>query len=284
MKRYKEVLKEAEASLSISGQETRIASILLEEMFGLTLSQLMIHENDAMPQADYDYFMEVIDRVNENEPYQYVLGEAYFYDAYFKVTSDTLIPRPETEELVYYVLKNESDHGLQVADIGTGTGAIGLTLARNWKNNKVTVTDISSEALRVAKENGVNLGVEVTYKQGDLLTPLKESGRQFDILISNPPYISEDETHLMTPSVLEYEPHQALFADDDGLALYKKMILTLDDVLTKGGRVYFEIGYTQGAPLLEFVKDIKQISNPVIIKDINEQDRILHFTWGEDDD
>ncbi|MCK1975864.1 peptide chain release factor N(5)-glutamine methyltransferase [Jeotgalicoccus huakuii] len=284
MKRYKEVLKEAEASLSISGQETRIASILLEEMFGLTLSQLMIHENESMPQADYDYFMEVIDRVIKNEPYQYVLGEAYFYDTYFKVTSDTLIPRPETEELVYYVLKNESDHGLQVADIGTGTGAIGLTLARTWKNNKVTVTDISSEALRVAKENGVNLGVEVTYKQGDLLTPLKESRCQFDVLISNPPYVSEDETHLMTQSVLEYEPHQALFADDDGLALYKKMILTLDDVLTKGGRVYFEIGYAQGAPLLEFVKDIKQISNPVIIKDINEQDRILHFTWGEDDD
>lgn len=284
MKRYKEVLKEAEASLSISGQESRIASILLEEMFGLTLSQLMIHENETMPKADYDYFMEVIDRVNKNEPYQYVLGQAYFYDTYFKVTSDTLIPRPETEELVYYVLNNESDHGLQVADIGTGTGAIGLTLARHWKNNKVTVTDISSEALSVAKENGVNLGVEVTYKQGDLLTPLKESGRQFDVLISNPPYISEDETHLMTPSVLEYEPHQALFADDDGLALYKKMILKLDDVLTKGGRVYFEIGYAQGAALLEFVKDIKQISNPVIIKDINEQDRILHFTWGEDDD
>ena len=284
MKQYKTVLKEAEASLSISGQEKRIASILLDEMFDLNLSQLMIRENDWMPKEDYDAFIEVINRVKNNEPYQYVLGRAYFYDIYFKVTRDTLIPRPETEELVYYVLNQEKDQGLNVADIGTGTGAIGLSLARHWKQNKVTVTDISKETLAVAKENGQNLGVEVSYLKGDLLTPLREAGIEYDVIVSNPPYISEDETHLMTPSVLEYEPHQALFADDNGLALYKEMILNLDGVLSKGGRVYFEIGFLQGPPLLEFIKDIDQISNPVIIKDINEQDRILHFTWGEDDD
>lgn len=284
MKQYKTVLKEAEASLSISGQEKRIASILLDEMFDLNLSQLMIRENDWMPKEDYDAFIEVINRVKNNEPYQYVLGRAYFYDTYFKVTTDTLIPRPETEELVYYVLNQEKDQGLNVADIGTGTGAIGLSLARHWKQNKVTVTDISKETLAVAKENGQNLGVEVSYLKGDLLTPLREAGIEYDVIVSNPPYISEDETHLMTPSVLEYEPHQALFADDNGLALYKEMILNLDGVLSKGGRVYFEIGFLQGPPLLEFIKDIDQISNPVIIKDINEQDRILHFTWGEDDD
>lgn len=284
MKQYKAVLKEAEASLSVSGQEIRVASIVMEELFGMNFTKLMIYGEDIMPEEDYEKFTSVIERVCHNEPYQYVLGEAYFYDAYFTVTPDTLIPRNETEELVEFVLQNESDLGLTVVDIGTGTGAIGLTLAARWKSNKVIVTDLSAGALCTARKNGERLGVSAGYLEGSLFTPLVDKEIKADIIISNPPYISEDEKHLMTPSVLEYEPGTALFADDNGLALYKTMIRTLPDVLKPGGRVYFEIGFSQGDALKEYIDSVWPGTFVQVVKDINQQDRILHFTWGGQSD
>lgn len=284
MKQYKTVLKEAEASLSVSGQEIRTASIVMEELFGMNFTKLMIYGEDMMPEEDYEKFKSVIERVCHNEPYQYVLGEAFFYDTYFTVTPDTLIPRNETEELVEFVLKNESDLGLTAVDIGTGTGAIGLTLAAHWKSNKLIVTDLSAGALAAAKKNGERLGVNVEYLEGSLFAPLVDKEIKADIIISNPPYISEDEKHLMTPSVLEYEPDTALFADDNGLALYKAMIRTLSDVLKPGGRVYFEIGFSQADALKKYIERIWPGTLVQVVKDINQQDRILHFTWGEQSD
>lgn len=284
MKQYKAVLKEAEASLSVSGQEIRTASIVMEELFGMNFTKLMIYGENPMPKEDYEKFKSVIERVCHNEPYQYVLGEAFFYDAYFTVTPDTLIPRNETEELVEFVLKNESDLGLTAVDIGTGTGAIGLTLAAHWKSNKVIVTDLSAGALSTAKTNGERLGVNVEYLEGSLFAPLVDKEIKADIIISNPPYISEDEKHLMTPSVLEYEPDTALFADDNGLALYKAMIRRLSDVLKPGGRVYFEIGFNQADALKEYIGSVWPGTFVQVVKDINQQDRILHFTWGEQND
>lgn len=284
MKQYRAVLKEAEASLSVSGQEIRVASIVMEELFGMNFTKLMIYEEDVMPKEDYEKFKSVIERVCQNEPYQYVLGEAHFYDAYFTVTRDTLIPRNETEELVEFVLNNEKDSGLTAVDIGTGTGAIGLTLASHWTSNKVIVTDLSAGALCTAKKNGERLGVTVDYIEGSLFEPLVDKEIKADIIISNPPYISEDEKHLMTPSVLEYEPGTALFADDNGLALYKAMIRTLPDALKSGGRVYFEIGFNQADALKKYIESVWPDTFVQVIKDINKQDRILHFTWGEQSD
>lgn len=278
MKQYKTVLKEAEASLSVSGQEIRVASIIMEDVFGMNFTKLMLDGDKEMPAADYDKFISIIKRVCSNEPYQYVVGQAYFYESYFKVTRATLIPRNETEELVDFVLNNEPDDGLTVVDIGTGTGAIGLTLAKHWQKNNVIVTDLSEETLDVAKENGAELGVTAAYLQGDLFEPLVAKGIKADIIISNPPYISEDEKHLMTQSVLEYEPGSALFAADDGLALYKTMIRTLSDVLKPGGRVYFEIGFKQAAALTTYINSIYPEASVAVIKDMNQNDRILHFT------
>ena len=284
MKRYKAVLKEAEASLSVSGQETRVAAIVMEELFGLNFAGLMVHGDELMPKEDYKKFSSVIERVCLNEPYQYVLGEAYFYESYFKVTPDTLIPRNETEELVDFVLNNEPDTGLTAVDIGTGTGAIGLTLAKHWTSNKVIVTDISPGALSTARENGRRLGVSAEYLEGSLFEPLVDKEIKADIIISNPPYISEDEKHLMTSSVLEYEPAAALFADDGGLALYKEMIRTLPEVLKPGGRVYFEIGFKQADALKSYIETAWPGTIAHVIKDINQQDRIFYFTRGEKSD
>lgn len=213
-----------------------------------------------------------------------MLGEAYFYDSYFKVTPDTLIPRNETEELVAFVLNNEPDTGLTAVDIGTGTGAIGLTLAKHWTSNKVIVTDISPGALSTARENGRRLGVSAEYLEGSLFEPLMDKEIKADIIISNPPYISEDEKHLMTSSVVEYEPAAALFADDGGLALYKEMIRTLPEVLKPGGRIYFEIGFKQADALKSYIETAWPGTIAHVIKDINQQDRILYFTRGEKSD
>jgi release factor glutamine methyltransferase len=284
MKQYKTVLKEAEASLSVSGQETRVASIVMEELFGMNFMKLMVHGEDPMPKEDYIMFSDVIKRVCQNEPYQYVLGEAYFYDAYFAVTPDTLIPRNETEELVAFVLNNEKDSGLTAVDIGTGTGAIGLTLAKYWKSNRVIVTDLSRGALKVARKNGERLGVTVEYLEGSLFAPLVDKEIKADIIISNPPYISEDEKHLMTASVLEHEPDTALFADDNGLALYKEMIRALPDVLKPGGRVYFEIGFNQAEALRTYIENVWPDTEVQVVKDINQHDRILYFTRGDKSD
>src|SRR5699024_4375520 len=284
MKPYKDILKEAKASLSISGKESRLASILMEEMFGMNLTQLMLHGEEPMPEADLHAFVQALKRVMNNEPYQYVLGSAYFYDAYFKVTPDTLIPRPETEELVDYILKHEDDNGSVVADIGTGSGVIGLTLQKHWQANQVFLSDISYEALEVAKLNGKEQGIEPTYLHGDLFEPFIERGIKLDILVSNPPYISQEERHLMSPSVLKYEPMTALFAEDQGLYLYKAMISNLPSVLKTNGRVYFEIGFSQGQPLLRFIEKTWPNTDAKVIKDINGNDRILHFTWGEQHD
>lgn len=284
MKPYKDILKEAKASLSISGKESRLASILMEEMFGMNLTQLMLHGEEPMPEADLHAFEQALKRVMNNEPYQYVLGSAYFYDAYFKVTPDTLIPRPETEELVDYILKHEDDNGSVVADIGTGSGVIGLTLQKHWQANQVFLSDISYEALEVAKLNGKEQGIEPTYLHGDLFEPFIERGIKLDILVSNPPYISQEERHLMSLSVLKYEPMTALFAEDQGLYLYKAMISNLPSVLKSNGRVYFEIGFSQGQPLLRFIEKTWPNTDAKVIKDINGNDRILHFTWGEQHD
>ncbi|CAD2080030.1 release factor glutamine methyltransferase [Jeotgalicoccus coquinae] len=281
MKQYKTTLKEAEASLSVSGQETRIASIVMEELFGMSFTKLMVYGEDLMPKEDYRKFKDVIERVCQNEPYQYVLGEAYFYDGYFTVTPDTLIPRNETEELVAFVLDNEKDTGLAIVDIGTGTGAIGLTLARHWKKNRIIVTDLSGAALNVARKNGERLGVTAEYLEGSLFAPLVDKEIKADIIISNPPYISEDEKHLMTASVLEHEPDTALFADDKGLALYKEMIRTLPDALKPGGRVYFEIGFNQAEALKTYIENVLPGTDVQVVKDMNQNDRILYFTRGE---
>ena len=253
-------------------------------MFGMNLTQLMLHGEEPMPEADLHAFEQALKRVMNNEPYQYVLGSAYFYDAYFKVTPDTLIPRPETEELVDYILKHEDDNGSVVADIGTGSGVIGLTLQKHWQENQVFLSDISYEALEVAKLNGKEQGIEPTYLHGDLFEPFIERGIKLDILVSNPPYISQEERHLMSPSVLKYEPMTALFAEDQGLYLYKAMISNLPSVLKTNGRVYFEIGFSQGQPLLRFIEKTWPNTDAKVIKDINGNDRILHFTWGEQHD
>lgn len=277
---YRDVIRKAENSLYAHGKETRIAQLLAEDLFRMTTAQIMMKSDEPMSQCEQGIYDKAVKRVCAGEPYQYVVGFSWFYGEKFKVTTDTLIPRNETEELVMFVLNEEKDDGRTVVDIGTGTGAIPVTLHKYWNQNKVYATDISQDALEVAKENCNAHNADITFYHGDLYRPLIENHIKADVIISNPPYISKDDIPVMTPSVIEHEPHQALFAGDDGLEIYKRLIDGLPEVLSVGGRVYCEIAFNQKEPLLIYLlRRWPETKRYGVVKDINKQDRILYFTW-----
>lgn len=277
---YGEAIRTGRKKLSGCNQEPGIAELLMSDLFSMTKTELMLGARDEIPAADKAHYDEAVGRVCAGEPYQYVVGFSWFYGEKFKVTEDTLIPRNETEELVLFVLEHESDDGRTVVDIGTGSGVIPVMLRKEWSENTVIATDISPAALQVAEENAAAHGVHITFHEGDLYEPLIRAGVKADVIISNPPYISKDATAIMTPSVIRHEPHEALFAEDSGLGMYKRLIDGLPDVLNAGGRVYCEIGFDQKAPLLEYL--LEKWPGTVhygVVKDINQQDRIFYFTW-----
>ncbi|CAM4339535.1 peptide chain release factor N(5)-glutamine methyltransferase [Lacicoccus alkaliphilus] len=278
--KYGEAIREGRRYLAECGQETEIANLLMADLFSLTTTQLMVKAHDEMPAAAKALYGESVERVCAGEPYQYVVGFSWFYGEKFKVTNDTLIPRNETEELVLFVMERESDDGKTIVDIGTGTGVIPVTLQKGWTENIVLATDISPAALEVAKENAETHDVSVHFHEGDLYEPLIRHGIKADVIISNPPYISRAATGIMTPSVLRHEPHQALFADDSGLQIYKRLIDGLPGVLRPGGRVYCEIGFDQKEPLVEhLLEKWPGTKHYGVVKDMNQLDRILYFTW-----
>ena len=276
---YREMIKEAKASLIVSGGETRPAMLLLEDLFGMGTVDFLMDGDREVPPSDYERYSEALGRIIDGEPYQYVVGSAWFYGEKFKVSKETLIPRIETEELVELVLTQEQDDGRKIVDIGCGTGVIGLTLAAAWHSNEVILTDISAAALDVTRENARSLGVSPEMMQGDLFEPLTEEGVKVDCVISNPPYIGYNEMEDMGDSVVNHEPALALFAEDEGLGLYKRMVDRLVDVLRPGGSVYFEIGWRQATALSNYVTARWPKVEPQVKKDMNGNDRILYFRW-----
>ncbi|MCF1192625.1 peptide chain release factor N(5)-glutamine methyltransferase [Mangrovimonas sp. AS39] len=199
-------------------------------------------------------FEDVLERLKLEEPIQYILGETEFYGLTFQVNKHTLIPRPETEELVNWIqedLKNRKDP-LKILDIGTGSGCIPVSLAKNFTNAEVFALDISQEALEVAQKNAQNNSAKVHFLRGDILNyeSLLQDGRlirEFDVIVSNPPYVRNLEKYEIKNNVLEFEPHLALFVeDDDPLVFYRKIAQFAVENLKEGGSLYFEINQYLG--------------------------------------
>lgn len=270
---YYEVLDRASSFLSELNHSSFVAEWLMRERLDWSKTELVMQYRNVMPVSELKQFERDFEEFLKGLPMQQIIGHEWFYNRKFKVTEDTLIPRPETEEWLEQVLTDLPQEPLTVVDIGTGTGIIGLTVKLERPADDVTITDISKEALDVAKENAQVLGAEVTAELGDLFDPLV--GKKFDAIISNPPYISEAEINVMDQSVLDYEPKSALFADEDGLAIYKRMAESIEKYLKPNGRIYLEIGYRQGDSVSRLFKNAFPDAKVTIWQDFNQLDRVV---------
>lgn len=271
---YREVLKWASSFLEASGKEGIAAERLLMERQQWNRTDFVLHLNEEMPSDSKRQLIEDVAEHGGGRPIQHILGYEWFYDLKLKVTHETLIPRPETEEIVdKFLQQTKQDDSLKVLDIGTGTGAIAIVAKKQRPNDDVTGTDLSPKALAVAKENAEANGVAVRFLEGDLTAPVKDE--KFDVILSNPPYIGEHEKNVMDQSVLDYEPPMALFAENDGLFIYQRLAKELPRLLNPNGKIYLEIGYQQG----EAVKELFQKAFPEALvqieKDLSGLDRLI---------
>jgi release factor glutamine methyltransferase len=238
--------------------ETEIGSFfnLLSEQI-LKMKRIDISQNlyAVVSGKKYEKFQVAVERLRNYEPIQYILGDTEFYGLVFKVNPSVLIPRPETEELVHWIIDCHSGQGkesrLNILDIGTGSGCIAISLAKNLPNAKVFALDVSEKALKTAKENALKNNVEVEFIQEDILNLCHaeqvSASQAFDIIVSNPPYVCELEKDKMSANVLDHEPHLALFVkDDDALLFYRKISELAKKVLKPNGILYFEINENLG--------------------------------------
>lgn len=263
--------------LEEKGLDTGAVQILLEVVTGKNRTTLLTDLREPLTAAQQADFWKKFDELLTGKPIQYVIGVETFYGRTFKVNEHVLIPRPETEELIYETIKRIprlfQHKDISVADIGTGSGAIAITMRKEWPASKVTATDISKEALVVAKQNAEQLDADIAFKEGDLTEPI--STTTWDVVLSNPPYIAHDEAEDMTETVTGHEPHQALFADEDGLFCYRKLAEQLPKLMNKPALIGLEIGYAQGVAVQELFTTAFPTATVEIVQDINGKDRML---------
>lgn len=270
---YLGALKVAMAQLTAAHQDPSAAQFILCQTNDWTYTQLIQHYRDEMVAVSWQQYQDQIRRVCQGEPAQYVLGSAPFYGRQFLVTQATLIPRLETEELVDWILNTMPSGPLRVLDVGTGSGAIGVTLAAERPNWQVIATDISAEAVVVARQNAARLAPGVTFAIGDLLAPV--IGQTFDLIVSNPPYIDRRETDVMDESVKRFEPQGALFAAEHGLAFYHRLAAALTQFLTPNGTFFAELGYQQGAAIQKIFTTALPTAQVTIKQDLSGRDRMV---------
>lgn len=256
-----------------------ITYILLEHVLDWSRTQIHLKKEDYISNDDFNQISKFVDQLKTEQPLQYILGETEFYELTFKVNEHTLIPRPETEELVHAIIQENKRAGLKVLDIGTGSGCIPISLAKNLREANVSTTDVSEGATTMAKENAHLNEVNVLFHQRDILKWKEFDWDQYDIVVSNPPYVMEWEKEKMERNVLEYEPDLALFvSNDDPLIFYRTIAEFATVHLNKGGKIYFEINENLGAEMEELMAG-KGFGNIEVRKDINGKDRMLVATW-----
>lgn len=224
-----------------NGEARAITDYVLDVCFGLSKADILCGAVDEMTAEKTAELNKIFGRLTEGEPVQYVLGRAEFCGRWFSVRPGVLIPRPETEELCAWITADSKASGSpKVLDIGTGSGCIAITLQLDMPESNVTAWDISADALDVARENAQQLGANVNFVKLDALNAKPEG--EWDVIVSNPPYICEKEKKDMAVNVLEHEPHTALFVPDaDPLLFYRAITRLAVQTLNKGGRLYFEI-------------------------------------------
>lgn len=259
--------------------ETEIAGIyglLLEKYMGITRLEAAIKAQDSVEVEVLRQLETALTRLETQEPIQYILEEAYFCGLSLRVSSATLIPRPETEELVAWIIEDYKsvEQPIKAMDIGTGSGCIALALKKEWKESEITAIDISKEALEVAKYNAKSLELSIEFMQLNILDGDLQK-ENLDFIVSNPPYVCETEKKEMRSNVLDYEPDLALFvADSNPLLFYRRILEVAQKTVKEEGSVYFEINENFALETIELAKR-SGWGNTKLKRDIFERDRML---------
>ena len=257
------------------GKEESLARFLLMYILDENSQEFTNNISEQLTKEKEELYFSLIDKhIEKNVPLSHLAGFEYFYDRKFKVTKDVLSPRMETEELIYKVIeyiKSINKNNIKILDLCTGSGIIGITLRKElgFKSLEVVASDISEEALKVAKENAIMNEAEVKFIQSDIFENINE---KFDIIVSNPPYIAYSDKITMEDNVLNYDPHLALFAEEDGMYFYREIVESAKEYLEEDGIVFFEIGYDQREKILKLANENEFKAE--VYKDINGRDRM----------
>lgn len=269
----RETIQKIEGAISAlydSREATAVARQVVCRRCGYNFSQLVVHYDDEVQIPDLE---SIVAELAAARPVQYVLGEAEFCDLDFTVSEGVLIPRPETEELVEWVASG-AKRGVRILDVGTGSGAIAVALAKKVEGAEVVAVDISEKALQIATENVARHSANVTLVKADALGDMSHLG-QFDIIVSNPPYIPQSDIAAMHSNVVDYEPHTALFvADSDPLCFYRSIAQNGVKMLRDGGSLYFEIYERFGAQMVKMLEEMGY-SDSVVVKDVFGKERMV---------
>ena len=252
--------------------------IIFESVCGWSFTRQLVKKHEKIQEPDFLKIQEIITRLKTFEPIQYILGETEFFGLRLIVNPSVLIPRPETEELVDWIVRSDLPPDSRILDIGTGSGCIALALKSVLKNAAVSGIDISEGALETAHENAAKNKLDVRFKQSDILKNDNRNNEVYDVIVSNPPYIRESEKLLMLPNVLEYEPGNALFVpDSDPLVFYRSIAAFAIKNLAENGKLFLEINENLGHEMKNMLVDFG-FCNIEIRKDINEKNRMICCT------
>ena len=273
-----QIFKDFEEKLIVQGEEAESLSFVYRSLKNLSFTDFVFALQQEVTEEEKQFVEEIFKKLAAHIPAQYIIGHAEFFGMQLKVDERVLIPRPETEELVELILAENPDKNLSVLDIGTGSGAIALALAKNRPDWSVKAADISQDALDLSLENANAQNLNLSFIKSDCFS---EISAKYDIIVSNPPYISREDQEEVGLNVLHSEPHLALFADEDGLAIYRRIAEDSKDYLNDGGKIYLEIGYKQGqnVPAL-FMENLPE-KRVRTLKDHFGQDRMVVIDDGE---
>ena len=265
-------LAELEQELVVAGEEAESLSFVYRALNELSFTDFVLKLQAEVNQEDRDQLKAIHEQLLAHKPAQYIIGSSDFHGLTLKVDERVLIPRPETEELVELILSENPEKSLSVLDIGTGSGAIALALANSRPDWQITASDLSEDALALAAENAQSCGLDLAFVQSDCMEAISGT---FDIIVSNPPYISEADKDEVGLNVLTSEPHMALFAEEDGYAVYRKIAEQAGNYLTEKGKIYLEIGYKQGDGIRELLKKNFPQKRIRVLKDQFGKDRMV---------
>ena len=273
-----QIFKDFEEKLIVQGEEAESLSFVYRSLKNLSFTDFIFTLQQEVTEEEKQFVEEIYQKLAVHIPAQYIIGHADFFGMKLKVDERVLIPRPETEELVDLILTENPEKNLKVLDIGTGSGAIALALAKNRPDWSVTAADISQEALDLSLENANSQNLNLSFIKSDCFS---EISAKYDIIVSNPPYISRADEVEVGLNVLHSEPHLALFADEDGLAIYRRIAEDSKDYLNDGGKIYLEIGYKQGQSVPALFMENFPEKRVRTLKDQFGQDRMVVIDDGE---